>query len=58
MGRKPIHKPEELEVGEKMELTGKAKRFSWQYVYNFNKRGIGKYEHLRDGSKIYVERVK
>ena len=58
MGRKPIHKPEELEVGQKMELTGKAKRYSWQYVYNFNNRGTARFQHQREGSKVFIERIK
>jgi hypothetical protein len=57
MGRKPIHKPETLRIGETMELTGKAKRYSWQYVYNFNKRGKAQFEHVRDENKIFIKRI-
>lgn len=58
MGRKPIHKPENIGIGEKFELTGKMKKFSWQYLNNFNKRGKAKFNHVREGEKIYLERVK
>lgn len=57
MGRKSIHKPETLKIGEKMELKGKAKRFSWQYLNNFNKRGEAKYKHTTEGTKVFIERV-
>ena len=58
MGRKAIHTPEKLGIGEKMELTGKLKKYSWQYLNNFNDRGAEKFKHIREGSKIYIERVK
>jgi len=58
MGRKAIHKPESLEIGEKMELTGKMRKYSWQYLNNFNKRSDAKFEHIRDGKKIFIERVR
>lgn len=58
MGRKPIHKPETIAVGEKFELTGRLKRYSWQYLNNFNKRGKAKFEHIREGDKVYLERIK
>lgn len=59
MGRKPIHKPENIAVGEQFELIGKLKRFSWQYLNNFNKRGKAKFKHVRtDDDKVYLERIK
>lgn len=58
MGRNAIHKPESLKVGEKMELTGKAKKYSWQYVYNFNKRGRGEFQHIREEKRIFIQRTK
>lgn len=60
MGRKAIHKPETLGIGEKMELTGRLKKYSWQYLNNFNKKGNGKikYSHVREGNKVFIERVK
>lgn len=57
MGRKAIHKPENLEIGQKMELTGKLKKFSWQYLNNFNSRGDAKYKHIRKEGRVYIERV-
>jgi hypothetical protein len=56
MGRKAIHKPENLKIGEKMELTGKLKKYSWQYLNNFNERGDAKYKHVRDGNKVFIQR--
>lgn len=58
MGRRPIHTPEKLEVGQKMELTGKLKKYSWQYLNNFNDRGSEKFKHIREGNKVYIERIK
>lgn len=57
MGRKAIYKPEELEIGEKLELKGKMKRFSWQYLNNFNKKGDAKFKHVKEGKIIYFERI-
>jgi len=57
MGRNAIHKPENLEIGEKMELKGKLKKFSWQYLNNFNNRGNAKFKHVREEKKIFVERI-
>lgn len=57
MGRKAIHQPENLKVGERMELTGKAKKYSWQYINNFNNRGAAKFEHEREERKIFIKRV-
>lgn len=57
MGRKRIHEPESLEIGEKMELTGKLKKYSWQYLNNFNDRGKAKYKHLREDKKVFIERI-
>lgn len=57
MGRRLLHKPESLQVGDKMELTGKLKKYSWQYLNNFNNRGEAKYEHVREGKQIFIKRV-
>ena len=40
-----------------MELTGKAKKYSWQYLYNFNNRGPMQYEHVTESNKIFIKRV-
>ena len=57
MGRKAVHQPEKLEIGEKMELIGKVKKYSWQYLNNFNSRGIAKFKHVREDKKIFIERI-
>jgi hypothetical protein len=57
MGRKRIHEPESLEIGQKMELKGKLKKFSWQYLNNFNGRGTAKYKHVRKDDRVFIERV-
>jgi hypothetical protein len=62
MGRKPLHKPESMEIGQRMELTGKMKKYSWQYLNNFNKRGTkatppAKYQHIKEGDKIFIVRT-
>lgn len=57
MGRNRIHTPETLEVGQRVELTGKAKKYSWQYVYNFNNRGEQKFKHVKEDKKIFIERT-
>lgn len=56
-GRKPLYTPETLEIGEKMELSGKAKKFKDQYLYQFNKRGANKYKSFEDGKKVFIERI-
>jgi len=57
MGRKAVHTPENLKIGDKMEIRGKMKTYSWQYLNNFNKRGEAKYRHVKDGKKIFFERI-
>jgi hypothetical protein len=56
-GRKPIYQPENLEIGGKMQLLGKALKFKDQYLYQFNKRNKGKFQLVREGKKIFVERL-
>lgn len=57
MGRNKVHKIENLKVGERLEATGKLKRYSWQYLNNFNNRNQGTFKHIREGKKIFFERV-
>ncbi len=57
MGRKPIYKTESLEIGGRIELKGKPKKYSWQYLNNFNERGEAKYKHIKDGKNIFIERI-
>jgi hypothetical protein len=58
-GRKKIYKPETLEVGQRMEMRGKAKRYVHQYIRSFNKRKSGmEFKFAPEGENIFVERVK
>jgi len=54
-GRKPIYKPETLEIGEKMALKGNTKKFVHQYIYAFRKR-FPKMDFKFNGKEI--ERIK
>jgi len=58
-GRKPLYNPEALELGQKMEMKGKAKKFVHQYLSAFNKRNSNKkYRYAPEGNKIFIERIK
>ena len=57
-GRKPLYDLETLEIGAKMPLLGKAKKYADQYIYNFNSRPDGRgYRKVIEGRKIFVERI-
>jgi hypothetical protein len=58
MGRKAIHKFNQLEIGEKSELKGKAKIHPHQFKYQYNKDGARTLKIVREGNKVYAERVK
>lgn len=58
MGRKPIYDLESLNLGDSIELKGKAKKFSWQYLRNFNARNDDRqFKHVREGNKVFIKRV-
>ena len=57
MGRKRLYNPETLEIGAKMELSGKVKRFKDQYLYQFNNRGAEKFKTIIEGRKVFLERI-
>lgn len=60
MGRKKIFQPENLEVGQRLELKGSLKAYVHQYAYQFNKRLASsgmKFRAVNDGKKVYVERI-
>jgi hypothetical protein len=57
-GRKPLYDIKSLEIGAKIELTGKAERFKDQYLYAFNKRSKKKYKQITDDDKVYIVRIK
>ena len=56
-GRKPLYDTESLEIGSKMELKGKAKRFKDQYLYAFNERSEKKFRQILEDGKIFIERI-
>ncbi len=58
MGRKRIYNTENLEIGQKIELSPSNRRFKDQYVSQFNARELGKkFKAIEDGKKIFIERV-
>lgn len=57
LGRKPKYDIKSLEIGQKMALRGQAKKFSNQYLYNFNKRGDEKFIRVIEGSSVFIERI-
>lgn len=52
-GRKPIHKFNTIEVGERAELTGLAAKWPYQYTANSKK----KFKILRKNSKVFAFRI-
>lgn len=59
-GRKPLYDTETLEIGEKMQLSWKARKFKDQYLYAFNnkKREIKKkFKAVSEGNKVFIERI-
>lgn len=57
LGRKPKHKFNSLEVGEKTKLSGRAKIYPHQYVNQYNKTGR-RLKIIHEGAEVYVERTK
>jgi len=57
-GRKPIYDTESLEIGQKLKLPKRLKKFKDQYLYNFRKRNKEKsFEIIEEGSKLFIERT-
>jgi hypothetical protein len=57
-GRKPIYDTESLEIGQKLKLPYRLKKFKDQYLYNFRERNREKnFEIIEEGSKLFVERT-
>lgn len=56
-GRKPKHEFNSLELNERAELRGKAKKYPSQYINQYNKTGK-KLKLIREDGKVFVERVK
>ena len=56
-GRKPLHDFNTLEIGEKTALLGKAKKWPHQFINQYNKRMGRKLELIKEGKKLFVERI-
>jgi len=57
MGRESKHDFNKLEIGERTILKGKAGIYPHQYINQYNKSGR-KIKIIRDGKKVYAERIK
>lgn len=56
-GRKPKHNFNTLAVGEKATLTGRAKVYPHQYIFQYNKTGR-RLKLIREGKELLVQRTK
>lgn len=57
-GRPSEHAFNSLEVGQKAQLKGKAKDWPHQFIYQYGKNRVRKLKLIREGKKVFVERVK
>lgn len=59
LGRPPKHAFNSLKVGEKAKLTGKARKFPHQFIYQYNLSESGRLIKVsREGKKVFAERIK
>ena len=56
-GRKPLYDTESLQIGSKIELRGKARKFKDQYLHAFNNRGEKKFKQILNEGKVFIERI-
>lgn len=57
-GRKPIYKPETLEIGQRIQLKGSNKEFAYQYAYQFRSKLPGRiFKKVTENSKVFIERT-
>ena len=56
-GRKPKHAFNNLEIGQKALLKGKAKTYPHQFIGQFNKTRAEKLKVVREGNRIFAERI-
>ena len=56
-GRKPKHAFNGLEIGEKALLSGSAKTYPHQFINQFNKKKDRKLKIVREGNKVFAERI-
>lgn len=57
MGRPPKHAFNTLEIGQKTALSGSAKKYPYQFINQYNKKDGRKLKIIREGKKIFVERI-
>jgi hypothetical protein len=55
-GRKPIYDGDSLKIGEKMQLSNRAKPFKYQYLYSVRNRSNGEFELVEEDNKVFIER--
>jgi hypothetical protein len=56
-GAKPKHAFNSLKLGKKAILTGSAANYPHQFINQYNKTHPEKLKIVRDGNKIYAERI-
>lgn len=56
-GRIPKHAFNALEVGQKAELKGKAKDYPHQFAYQYGKNTKKRLKIIREGKKVFAERI-
>ena len=57
IGRPPKHAFNNLEIGGKTQLSGSAKIYPHQFINQYNKKDGRKLRIIREGKKIFVERI-
>lgn len=57
IGRPPEHAFNTLEIGQKTQLKGSAKKYPHQFINQYNKKDGRKLKLIRDGKKVFVERI-
>lgn len=56
-GAKPKHAFNRLNIGERALLKGSAKIYPHQFIRQFNKAKKEKLKIVREGNRIYAERI-
>jgi len=57
IGRKPKHSFNNLEIGEKTKLKGKAAKYPHQFANQYNKKDDKKVRVIKDGKNFFIERI-
>ena len=56
-GAKPKHAFNGLKVGKKALLIGSAEKYPYQFIGQYNNTHDEKLKIVRDGNKIFAERI-